>query len=76
MTAYRPNRRDELTQRFARSLAEADENPWAYSEGRAEPQRLVVCADDDDAAIGHRAVLLLSVIGLAGMIVALIAGAI
>ena len=49
MTAYRPNRRDELTQRFARSLAEADENPWAYSEGRAEPQRLVVCADDDDA---------------------------
>ena len=37
MTAYRPDRRDPLTQRFARSIAETRDDPYAYSEGTSEP---------------------------------------
>lgn len=47
MNVYRPNRRDELTRRFARTLAECDRNPWSYSEGPKEPQRLVEEEPDD-----------------------------
>ncbi len=42
MTAYRPNRRDELTYRWPRTLSELEDDPYAYSEGSAEPQRLIV----------------------------------
>lgn len=62
---YRPDRRDPLTQRYARTLAECDRNPWAYSEGPSEPQYLTQEPESD----GDRVDRLLRRYGLATAIV-------
>lgn len=38
MSTYLPNHRDPLTLRFARTVRDTVADPWAYSEGAAEPQ--------------------------------------
>jgi hypothetical protein len=48
-STYRPNRRDPLTQRFARSVSDTITDPYAYSEGPAEPQRVIVDDESDHA---------------------------
>jgi hypothetical protein len=47
MSAYRHNRRDELTQRIARSVRDTITDPYDYSEGPAEPQYIT---DERDIA--------------------------
>lgn len=47
MTVYRPDRRDPLTQRFARSIAETRDDPYAYSEGTSEPTLVDPQAPED-----------------------------
>jgi hypothetical protein len=49
-STYRPNRRDPLTQRFARSVADTRSDPYAYSESPSEPQ-LVIVDDPSDHAV-------------------------
>jgi hypothetical protein len=49
------NPRDPLTQRYARSLRETVRDPYAYSEGTAEPQWLDVARSFPHAARVRRA---------------------
>lgn len=70
--SYRPDRRDPLVQRFARSIAETMDDPWACSEGPTEPQRVVL--EHDTASAGHAAVPWVSGIGLVAVVSALLMG--
>jgi hypothetical protein len=48
---YRPDPRDPLTQRFRRSVLETVDDPWAYSEGAAEPDYVEVDRPDADGIV-------------------------
>ena len=67
---YRPNPRDPLTARVARSARETIVDPYAYAEGPAEPQYIVT---DEPLSLGERALFWICAIGWPVMVVLIVA---